>query len=337
MTKLSFIIPCYRSEDTISAVVEEIQKETKKINIDYEIILIDDCSPDNQMNLFKTMAQDKRIKIISFSKNFGQHSGILAGLRTSEGDCSVILDDDGQCPLDYLKELIQPINEGYDAVFAKYGRQKQSLFKNLCSSINFTVANLLTEKPKDIQMTNFIALSKVAVNEIKKYRGPYPVTSGLIFRAVKKIKNVPMPERKRASGRTTYNIRRLFELWLNTITAFSIKPLRFGSFVGGIFSLAGIVFVISIVIKKAINPSIPIGWTSTISIIMILGGMILFVLGMIGEYVGRIYMSINNTPQYVIRETYNIDINNKASQYMVQDTVNVDKDKKIIPSSPFWT
>lgn len=308
MEKISFVIPCYKSENTITAVVEEIYIEVNKTGIEYEIFLIDDCSPDNQLELFKKLAENERIKVISFAKNFGQHAGMMAGLRASGGDCVVILDDDGQCPMDYLQDLIEPIEEGYDAVFAEYGRQKQSAFKNLCSDIHVIVTNLLTEKPKDIQMTNFIALSRTAVDEIKKYNGPYPVISGLIFRTLKRVRNVPMPERERASGSTTYNLRRLFELWLNSITAFSIKPLRFSSFIGGISAFSGIIMAFVIVIKRIFNHAIPMGWTSTISIILILGGMILFVLGVIGEYVGRIYMSINNTPQYVVRETYNIDI-----------------------------
>lgn len=308
MKKISFVIPCYKSEDTIEGVVEEIQKEVKKLAVDYEIFLIDDCSPDNQLELFLRMAQDRRIKIISFAKNFGQHAGMMAGLRASDGDCVVILDDDGQCPIDYLRSLVRPIDEGYDAVFAEYGRQKQSAFKNFCSDIHVVVTNLLTEKPKNIQMTNFIALSRTAVDEIKRYSGPYPIISGLIFRTLKRVKNVPMPERERASGSTTYNLRRLFELWLNTVTAFSIKPLRFSSLIGGVFALTGLIVAIVVIVKKVLNPAITMGWTSTISIILVLGGLILFVLGVIGEYIGRIYMSINNTPQYVVRETYNTDI-----------------------------
>ncbi len=303
---ISFVIPCYRSEKTISAVVEEIVDTIGSKN-DYEIILVNDCSPDNLDEVIDRLTENHKIKAVKFAKNFGQHAGIMAGLRVSKGDYAVVLDDDGQCPIDRVEDLLQPLDEGYDVVFAEYGRQVQSLFKNLCSDLHVFVTNILTEKPKNIQMTNFIAFSRVAIEAVTEYSGPYPVISGLIFRSINKVVNVPMPERKRAYGRTTYSIRRLFELWLNTFTAFSIKPLRFAAVIGLISSIGGAVFAFVLILRRIIGLDVMMGWTSMIAVNLVLGGLTLFVLGILGEYIGRIYMSINNTPQYVIKETINIE------------------------------
>lgn len=304
---VSFVIPCYRSEKTIQRVVDEICEVVKEYEYSYEIILINDFSPDNLMNVLRELAENPCIKVISFSKNFGQHAGMLAGLRVAKGENVVILDDDGQCPVKHVNDLLKPLSEGYDAVFAEYGKKKQSAFKNLCSNIHGFVTNILTEKPNEIEMTNFIALSRTVVDEIIRYEGPYPIISGLIFRSVRRIANVPMPERERMEGGTNYNLRRLFELWLNTFSAFSIKPLRFAAFLGIMSSLGGLVFALVIIFRKIANASVTIGWTSTIALNLILGGLILFVLGLMGEYIGRIYMTINSTPQYVIKECINIE------------------------------
>ncbi len=304
---VSYIIPCYKSENTIEDVVGEIQRVSESLLDDYEIILINDCSPDNLMIVLKRLSKDKRIKVISFAKNFGQHAGMMAGLNYAQYECAVIMDDDGQCPIDHVSELIQPIFEGYDVVYAGYGKQKQSLIKNICSVIHAAVSNILMDKSKDIQMSNFIALSRVAIDEIKNYRGPYPHISGLIFRSFKRIKNVKMEERKRVYGRTTYNAKKMFELWLNSITAFSVIPVRISAFIGFIFAIAGIVIVIILLVERFVFSNVIEGYFSLMASNLLIGGIILINIAVVGEYVARIYMSVNSAPQYVIGETININ------------------------------
>lgn len=305
---LSFIIPCYRSENTIRSVIDEITETVSKLSLGlYEIIAIDDCSPDNVYDVLKEMAaSDDRIKAIRFAKNFGQHAGMIAGVQYSSGDICVYLDDDGQCPIDHLKELIDPLYKGYDVSIAEYGRKKQSHFKNMGSRFNELVANLLIDKPKDIRTGNYMAFRRFVADEISKYRGPYPYISGLLFRSSSKVINVPMEERERMEGGTTYTLKKLIALWSNSFTAFSVKPLRLATFVGCFTAFVGIVLVIVTIVRRFINPEIPVGWSSTIATMLVLGGMILVVLGIIGEYIGRIYMSINETPQYVISDMENI-------------------------------
>ncbi len=309
MCELSFIIPCYRSENTVGAVVDEIVKECGTLNIsDYEIIAVDDCSPDNVYEKLKSLGQDNpSVRAIRFAKNFGQHAGMIAGVQHSRGNICVFLDDDGQCPLDRLGDLIAPLYNGYDVSISEYGKKKQSLFKNIGSVFNGIVANLLIDKPKDIQMGNFMAFKRFVADEISKYKGPYPYISGLLFRSSAKVINVPMEERERSSGGTTYTFRKLVALWSDSFTAFSIKPLRMATIAGSCAAVIGLLLTVVTIIRKLMYPAIPVGWSSMIAVMLVMGGLILFVLGIVGEYVGRIYMSINETPQYVIAEMNNMD------------------------------
>lgn len=311
MSKLiSFVIPCYRCENTITNVINEIDTVVGAIGeYDYEVITVDDCSPDESLKVLKSLAdKDDRIKVVSFAKNFGQHAGLIAGVNYAKGDIIVYLDDDGQCPVDHLKELINPLENGTaDVAIAQYGKKTQSLFKNICSALNEYSANMLIDKPKNIQMGNFVAFKRFIADEIVRYKGPYPYMLGLLFRSSKKIVNVPMKDRKRQEGSTTYTVSKLFALWINSFTAFSIKPLRTAVILGALLAICGVAYGIFVVFRALLTPIIVTGWSSLMSAMLIIGGMILFVLGIIGEYIGRIYMSLNNTPQFVVKEVYNIE------------------------------
>ena len=274
----------------------------------YEIICIIDYSPDNVYEKLLLLGKNNnKVKSIRFAKNFGQHAGMIAGVKHSCGDICVFLDDDGQCPMDKLGDLITPLHNGYDIAIAAYGKKKQSLFKNMGSVFNEVMANILIDKPKDIQMGNFMAIKRFVAEEISRYNGPYPYISGLLFRTSAKVINVPMEERERMLGGTTYTFKKLVLLWLSSFTAFSIKPLRLATMIGmGAAGMGGVLTVVTI-LRKIFNPQIAMGWSSVIAIMLVLGGLILFVLGIIGEYLGRIYMSVNETPQYVIAEKYNFE------------------------------
>lgn len=324
---ISFIIPCYNSERTIKRVIDEITQNVEGLGFGgYEIITVNDCSSDGVSNvLYEIAEENKNVKVIELAKNYGQHVAMIAGIQNSIGSICVFLDDDGQCPIDCLDKLIRPLYNGWDVSIASYKKKKQSLFKNMGSKFNDLISRVLIDNPNNIQTSNFIAVNRFVADEMAKYKGPFPYISGLIFRSSNKIVNVPMEERFRLEGRTTYSIKKLIVLWLSSFTAFSIKPLRIATMMGLSCSLIGLIFSIVVVIRKILTPQITMGWSSIISIILLLGGMVLFVLGIIGEYIGRIYMSVNGTPQYIISKnpyaesgkggkTINeVDIDNQAS------------------------
>lgn len=305
---ISFVIPCYGSEKTIVKVIDEIFITMKWNKLyDFEIILVNDCSPDNVYNVIKKSAEkNKKIKVIDLARNFGQHSALMAGYSNANGEIIVSLDDDGQSPVSDVMKLVEKIEDGFDVVIAKHKKKRQSVFKNFGSLLNDKMANVLLGKPKDLKLSSFYAMKAFIVKEITIYNNPYPYIDGLILRSTNNIINVELENRSRIEGQSTYNLKKLVGLWLNGFTAFSIKPLRISMLIGVLFAIMGFILGIYSVINKFISPDIPMGWSSTMAFLAFLGGVILMVLGMIGEYVGRIYISINNSPQYVIRDTINL-------------------------------
>lgn len=312
--KFSFVIPCYRSEKTLKSVVSEITDKLKEMNQDnYEIILVNDCSPDNTLGVIKDLCQkNEKIIGISHAKNFGQHAALMAGFSFVTGDIVVCLDDDGQTPANEVDKLLAKIDEGYDVVYAEYTHKQHSGFRNWGSHVNKVMTEVMLGKPKELFISSYFAARRFVVDEMLKYKGAYPYVIGLVLRTTRNICNVEITHRERQEGVSGYSFRKLLALWMNGFTSFSILPLRLASYGGTIIAFIGFIYAIYVVIRKIVEPSRVLGWSSTISALLILGGLILLVLGLIGEYVGRIYISINNSPQYVIREVIvNNENNNK--------------------------
>lgn len=309
MEKISFVIPCYGSENTIEAVVDEIiDVVSQKSEYDYEIIAVNDCSPDNVLNkLYYLSNRNKKVKVINFAKNMNRPGAVMAGLNYAKGDYVVVMDDDGQCPMNNFWQLLQPLLDGHDVSIASYPERKQSIFKDFGTLVNKKMTQFILDRPKDMQFTNFMVMKSYIVKEITNYKNPYPYYTGLLLRTTSDIINVQMDERERFSGNTTFTFGKMLGMWLNGLTAFSIKPLRLSSLVGVICAIIGFIFGLVTIIRKLVVPDISVGWSSTVSIMLFIGGLIMLMLGMIGEYIGRIYISINNSPQYVVKETINID------------------------------
>lgn len=301
--KYSFVIPCYNSSNTIKSVVEEINCAMSNYSNNYQIILVNDFSSDcTESVLFQLANSYDNLIVISLSKNFGQHSALLAGFSYAIGEYIIALDDDGQTPAIEISKLISKIDEGYDVVFAKYTSKKHSFFRNLGSKLNDYMAVKMINKPVDLYLSSYFIAKAFIIKEVIKYKNPYPYMSGLLLRTTSSIANVEVTHRNRIDGSSGYSLSKLIKLWLNGFTAFSIKPLRISVYFGVFTAFLGFILIIYILFNKVINPLVPLGWSSTIATISILGGIILAVLGMIGEYVGRIYLSLNETPQYVIKE-----------------------------------
>ena len=308
---LSFVIPCYRSEETIEQVYHEIvDTVAQRTEYEYEIIAVNDCSPDHVLQVMKRLAEsDTRFKVIDLAKNFGKHSAMMAGFSFVRGEYVVNLDDDCQCPVYELWKLVDAVAiEGYDCATAVYAQKKEAAWKRLGSKVNEHMVNMLIEPPKGINIENFFAIKRYVCDEILNYKNPYPYVSGLLLRATHRIKMIPMEERERGDKKETgFTFKKSFALFSNGLTAFSVKPLRIASVIGIIFSLLGFIYGLFIVIKKLLNPAVPMGYSSMMAVQLFSSGVIMLILGLIGEYLGRIYISLNNSPQYVIRETINMD------------------------------
>ncbi len=313
---ISVCIPCYRSEKTIKEVVDEVRNEfAKHDGYDYQFVLVNDGSPDNTFSVIRELCkEDPNIIGINFSKNQGQASAKMAAVHYATGDALVYMDDDGQHPAEGIFKLLEKLNEGYDVVFAQFTKRKQNIFKNATSALKQKLAEWTGTKERGIETSPFAAWSKLAMESIKNYDSPFPSATAYLRCVTDKFANVPMEQRAREIGSSGYNLRKLFGLWVNGITNFSMVPLRFATYFGLICALFGFVVGVVMIIRKLINPQIAAGYTSTIAIILFIGGIIMLMLGIIGEYLGRIYMTISKKPQYVVSEVIQYNKDDVAKQ-----------------------
>lgn len=309
--KVSFVIPCYRSEATLPRVVAEIKAAMRGLKdegkaYDYEIVLVNDSSPDGTYGtICRLAAEDRRVKGINLARNFGQHAALMAGFHYVEGDIIICLDDDGQTPAGEAGKLLEGIEKGSDVVYAKYEHKKHSVFRNFGSFVNEEMARVMLGKPKELYVSSYFAAKRFVVEEMKRYVNPYPYVIGLALRTTKRISNVTVNHREREVGTSGYTFGKLLGLWFNGFTAFSVKPLRIATAIGCTCSAGGFIYGIYTVLKKFVNPDVPMGFSSLMAAIVFMGGMTMVMLGLVGEYIGRMYITMNSSPQYVIRETVN--------------------------------
>lgn len=304
-TKISFVIPCYCSAHTISQVVQEINDTMEKyLQYTWEFILVNDYSSDNTFEIIRTLcAKYFNIVGISLSRNFGQHAALMAGFNHVSGDIIVCLDDDGQTPGNEVDKLLNKLEEGYDVVYAKYTHKRHSTFRNIGSKINGKMTEFLLDKPNSLFISSYFAVRRYIVDEMVKYENAFPYVIGLVLRSTTNIANVDVTHRNRADGASGYSIKKLLSLWLNGFTAFSVKPLRLASLLGILLAVFGFVTTLVLIVNKLLHPvEVILGWSSTMSVMMLIGGFMLIEMGLIGEYIGRIYICINKSPQYIIRE-----------------------------------
>ncbi len=313
MSLVSFVIPCYRSEKTLPAVIEEINNTMENMaDYSHEIILVNDSSPDGTISTIRELCgKYSNITGIDLAKNFGQHAALMAGMRQAKGDIVVCLDDDGQTPADEVGKLLDKLNEGFDVVYASYGKKKHSLFRNFGSKVNELMTRVMLGKPKELYISSYFAAKRFVVDDMLRYEHSYAYVIGLVLRATKNIANVEVKHRSRAEGTSGYTLKKLLGLWFNGFTAFSIKPLRIATVIGVMCAGGGFLYGIYTIVKRLLLPDIQAGFSALMSMLVFMGGMIMLMLGLIGEYIGRIYISMNNSPQYVIREIIKEEIAEK--------------------------
>ncbi|MBQ3406238.1 MAG: glycosyltransferase family 2 protein [Lachnospiraceae bacterium] len=308
---ISFVIPCYRSQNTLPQVVSTIQETVKtRKEFDSEIILVNDASPDDTWGTIRQLcAEYDNVRGVNLAKNSGQQAAIMAGLRHTKGELVAVSDDDGQTPIETVFEFYDHMVEGdYDVVCAEYqDRGKRSLFRRLGSWADNTMMRMFVDTPEGIRLSVYFLAKRFVVDEIVKYHNAFPHMEGLLIRTTLNIGNVKVNQKERASGSSGYNLKKLLTTWVNGLTTFSIKPLRIAVILGMLMALIGFIIIIALVIIKLTGPKMAHGWTSLVAINVLIGGMIMIMLGVIGEYVGRIYQCLNQNPQYVVRETINYE------------------------------
>lgn len=303
----SIVIPVYNSKKTIGVLVETIINiPDLKHNI--EIILVNDGSSDKSLAVCIGISEKYGfVKTINLAKNFGQHNAIIAGLNHISGELVILMDDDLQNSPEDIPKLLDKIEEGFDVVFANYYDKKHSPVRNAGSTFRDKAANNIFKKPEDVRISSFLAMRRYVADEIVKYKGPYTYIGGLILRSTLNIAKIDVGHRERKLGISNYSFFNLISHWINGIISFTSKPLRISFFFGLICFLLSLAFGIFLIINRIMNPDLIIGWTSVILAVSFFSGVQLIIVGLIGEYIGRIFLIHCNHPQYVIRETYNLD------------------------------
>lgn len=306
---ISIIIPCYNSEHMIGKVVELVRSEFRSEDLsgyECEFILVNDCSSDGTYDaIVKLAGLYPEVKGISLMRNFGQHNALMCGLNHASGDYCIGMDDDLQTHPSQIPKIVRKMEEGYDIVYGVYKKSTNSAGKRLTSWLNHVTSSVLLNRPKNIQSSNFWMITKNVRDQVILYRNYNPYVDGIFFRCSHNIGNVEIEHHRREEGESGYTLRKLIALWM-AYWNFSVVPLRAASVIGGITSAAGFIAAVITVIHKLLDPTTTIGWSSLVCILLIFFGLILLVLGIIGEYIGDIVLSLNSTPQYIIRDKVNL-------------------------------
>ena len=300
---ITIVIPVYNGAGTIKGLVDKLVACLSGQAL--QIVLVNDGSMDNSREVCHALSREYGtvVTFIDLARNFGEHNAVMAGLHYADGDYVVIMDDDFQNPPEEVPLLVrEAVEHNCDIVYTWYRKKEHSWGRNLGSWFNDRVANILLDKPKDLYLSSFKCLSCMLVREITKYTGPYPYIDGLALRCTRNIGRVQVRHEKRKGGRSGYTFRKLVHLWLNMFVNFSVIPLRISSVLGLAFSSFGVILGVLVIREKMSDPAMPVGWASLIITVIVFSGVQLFMLGLLGEYVGRLFLSNNQTPQFVVRE-----------------------------------
>ena len=301
----SVVIPCYKSSLTIRKVVEETMDQFRRMKAgDVEFVLVDDASPDGGATIraLRGLVKDyKNVRVVELAKNSGQHNATMAGLNFAEGDFIISMDDDGQTSPTQLPKLLSEIGKGYDIVYGYYPHKQHSKFRNLGSRFNQWTTRVLLSKLKDMKTSSFWIIRRFVRDYAVQYRSAYTHLQGVFLRVTRNISCIPVEHFKREVGQSGYTFGKLVKLWGNII-GFSIVPLRIATYMGSVFAGVGLIGIICVLVRKLVRPVTAIGWPSLMVSIFFFSGLILAFMGLIGEYIGRIFLGLCNNPQFVVRQ-----------------------------------
>ncbi|MGN6134561.1 MAG: glycosyltransferase family 2 protein [Aureliella sp.] len=301
--EISIVIPVYNGAASIGEVVARVLKVFADQSV--EIVLIDDGSADDSECVCRQLAEqsDGRIVFVQLSRNFGEHNAVLAGLAQTHAPMVAVLDDDGQNPPEELPQMIAEMQRRkLDVVYGQYVERQHSWSRRLGSWFNDRVANIMLCKPRGLYLSSFKVMNRFIVDEILKYAGPYPYIDGLICRSTSRLGQIPVKHAQRLAGRSNYTLPKLIKLWLNMFLGFSIIPLRITSLIGLVIAASSFLWLAIIIIDKLwITPGMTLGIPSVLACIVLFSGVQLAVMGMIGEYLGRVFLANNGQPQYIVR------------------------------------
>jgi glycosyltransferase involved in cell wall biosynthesis len=298
---LSVVIPVYNGAESIGELCDALER--LEIAGGHEIVLVNDGSPDNSLAVCRDIVSRSRIPItlVDLARNYGEHNAVMAGLRHTSGAHVITMDDDLQNPPDEVTRLLAHAQAtGKDVVYTYYDEKHHARWRNLGSRFTNWVAGYVLDKPKDLYLSTFRCMSAFVVGEVTKYEGPFPYVDGLLLQVTQNIGSLLVTHLPRAVGRSNYTMRRLIRLWMSMFVNFSVMPLRISTLTGFALSAFGVLGGLGTIIE-ALFFEPPAGWASLMAAVLLLSGVQLVILGIVGEYLGRLYLTANKKPQSVIR------------------------------------
>jgi len=299
---LSIVVPVYRGAATVGMLVDALSKLNPEGGM--EVVLVNDGSPDNSGEVCRALVETADIPVIAIDhmRNFGEHNAVMTGLRHASGRYVITMDDDLQNPPEEVLKLYDHARLGdWDVVYTRYAVKQHDSWRNLGSRFANHVADWLLDKPRGLYLSSFRCMAAPVVEAVTHYRGPYPYVDGLLMQVTTRIDSIEVLHLPRSEGRSNYNLRRLVLLWLNLVTSFSLAPLRMAVIAGMVMALLGAAGAVATIIEALFSDSIPSGWASTMTVILLVGGVQSMILGVLGEYVGRTFLSANGKPQGTVR------------------------------------
>lgn len=303
---LSVVIPVYQGAATIGELVAALR--ALEIEGGLEIVLVVDGSPDNSLDVCKELAAEPGapITLLSLSRNFGEHNAVMAGLARARGAYTITMDDDLQNPPGEVKRLFEHARDGnYDATYTYYAEKKHAPWRNLGSRFTNWCADRLIDKPPGLYLSSFRCISAfVRERIVASYEGPFPYVDGLVFQVTQNVGRLQVHHLPRAEGRSNYTLRRLVRLWLAMFLNFSVMPLRLATLFGLGFGALGAIAAVITIVEALVSHTPPQGWASLMVAVLVLAGVQLVLIGMIGEYLGRMFLAVNRKPQYLVREVF---------------------------------
>lgn len=306
---LSVIIPVFNEQDNIDPLLRELKVAVEDLPVEYEFVFVNDGSQDNTLNILVDCAvRDKQIKILDFTRNFGHQKAVMAGLEWCKGDAAVIIDADLQDPPALIKDFVRKWQEGFHIVFGQRIKRKgESFFKKATASLFYRLLKHLTNIPIPVDTGDFRLIDRQVIDTLRNMPEKEKFLRGLIAWTGYRSVGVPFVREKRFSGVTKYSFRKMMKFALTGITSFSNVPLSLATVLGYLSSLISFFILLYALFIHFFTDRSVTGWTSTIIVILFLGGVQLIVLGIIGQYIGFINEEVKKRPPYLIEKKYNID------------------------------
>ena len=300
---LSIVVPVHNSHATIGLLVEEVAA----LDVDggLEVVLVDDGSTDGSPAVCEelTCTASVPVTLVAHARNYGEHNALMTGLRHARGDYIVTMDDDLQNPPDEVKRLYEYCRDGdFDVVYTRFAEKRHAVWRNLGSWFANRTADLVLDKPEGLYLSTFRCMQRFMAEEVCRYKGPFPYVDGLIFQVTGNVGSLTVEHLPRAENKSRYSLNRLVRLWLVIMVNFSVVPLRLSTFLGLVMSGFGFTGIMWVLFEYLFLGIEVVGWPSLMLVMLLFSGLQLLILGLAGEYLGRIYLTVNARPQAVVRK-----------------------------------